>query len=123
MLAALHGRMTPPAHPHMMLYDALSMERRQRAPRRSGRRTTLTVPASLVEAAESLADELGTTSNDALIRLAEQGAAVRSRRSRMERLAAERRAAVDRSPDVGPGEMLSPEEFRDAVLAERRGLL
>lgn len=81
------------------------------------------MPVSLVEAAENLANELGTTSNDALIRLAEEGAAVRSRRTRMERLAAERRAAVDRSPEVEPGEMLSPKEVRDAILAERRGLL
>lgn len=106
-----------------MIYDAVTMERRQRAPRRGGRRTTLTIPEPLAQSAERLADELGTTANDALVRLAEQGAAAQDRRARIAALAAQRRAAVDRLPDVEPGETLSPEEVREAILAERRGVL
>jgi len=45
--------------------------RRQRARRRDGARTTLRVPTALLLTARRYADDLGTTPNDALIRLAE----------------------------------------------------
>jgi hypothetical protein len=96
------------------------MEPRRRAPRREGHRTTLTVPASVLGAAERLARELGTTSNDAIVRLAEEGASARERRERIAALTAERRAAVER---VGLNDALafpSAEELHDAMLAARR---
>jgi len=96
------------------------MEPRRRAPRRTGRRTTLTVPRSVLDAADRLAQALGTTANDAIVRLAEEGASSRERRERIAALASERRAAVERA---GPGDALaspSPDELREAMLAGRR---
>jgi len=78
------------------------------------------VPASVLGAAERLARELGTTSNDAIVRLAEEGASARERRERIAALTAERRAAVER---VGLNDALafpSAEELHDAMLAARR---
>lgn len=107
----------------MMAYDALLMEPRQRAPRRDGRRTTLTIPFALHREAERYAKELGTTANDALIRLAEQAASSRARRAEVAALAEERRRAVEAVGPVDWASFPSPEELRDAMLAERRGEL
>ena|SRR5205809_4260053 len=96
------------------------MEPRRRAPQREGPRTTLRVPHEVMDAAHDLAAELGTTPNDALVRLAEEGVATRRRRARAERLARERRDAVAR---VGFRDALSfpsPEELHAAMLAGRR---
>jgi hypothetical protein len=96
------------------------MEARRRAPRREGHRTTLTVPNSVLTAAERLARELGTSSNDAIVRLAEEGASARERRDRIDALASERRAAVER---VGFADALtfpSAEDLQGAMLAGRR---
>jgi hypothetical protein len=96
-----------------------SMEPRRRAPRRDGHRTTLTVPNSVLTAAERLARELGTTSNDAIVRLAEEGASARERRERIDALASKRRSAVER---VGFADALafpSAEELQEAMLAGR----
>ena len=60
-------------------------KRRARAPRTAGRRTTLRVPQDVDRAADSLAAELGTTRNDALVLLAEAGAKeLARRRARLE---------------------------------------
>lgn len=102
-----------------MSYDA-QMAQRRRAPHRQGRRTTLTVPPEVLERAEQLATELGTTTNDALIRLAGEGAAMRERRARIEALAAERGAAIDALGGIGDARDLpSPEELRAAMLGGR----
>jgi hypothetical protein len=96
------------------------MERRRRAPHREGHRTTLTVPHSVLDAAERLAQELGTTANDAIVRLAEEGASARERHERIAALASKRRAAVER---VGLNDVLafpSAEELGEAMLAGRR---
>jgi hypothetical protein len=80
----------------------------------------LTVPRSVLTAAERLANELGTTPNDAIVRLAEEGASARERRARIAAIAAERRAAVE---EVGSGQgdgFPRPEELREAMLAGRR---
>jgi hypothetical protein len=103
-----------------MLYDALEMERRQRAPRRTGRRTTLTIPDSLHAEAERFAAEIGTTVNDALIRLAEEAAAARARRAEVDALAAVRRAAVDSVGPVDWKDFPSPEDLQAAMLSGRR---
>lgn len=102
-----------------MSYDA-QMAQRRRAPHRSGRRTTLTVPDEVYSRAEQLARELGTTTNDALIRLAGEGAAARERSERIAELAQERRAAVERVRPVDTLPFPSADELREAMLAGRR---
>jgi len=98
-----------------MLYVAS----RERAPRREGHRTTLRLPSPVLEAAANLAEELGTTPNDAIVRLAEEGAAARTRRERIAALAAERRRAVDLAGDEDAPAFPSPDETRAAMLAGR----
>ncbi len=99
--------------------------RRPRAPRRAGARTTLRVPDDLAETVARYAEEHRTSTNDALIRLAYDGARRYDYRQTVEELAAERRAALDRldddetPPDVEP---LSPEETTRAILGFRLGL-
>ena len=102
----------------MMLY----MEnRRRRAPRRAGHRTTLTVPPSVHDAAQQLARELDTTANDALVRLAQEGAAARARRAKLTALATQRQAAIERVPTsaTAGSTFPSPEELQAAMLAGR----
>jgi hypothetical protein len=95
------------------------MEPRRRAPRRAGHRTTLTVPHSVLDAAQRLARELGTSPNDAIVRLAEEGAAARERRARIASVARERRAAVERVELPENPTLASPAEVREAILAGR----
>ena len=78
------------------------------------------MPPSVLEPAERLAQELGTTTNDAIVRLAQEGASARERREQLSTLASQRRAAVE---SVNLGKALtfpSPDEFREAMLAGRR---
>jgi hypothetical protein len=102
-----------------MSYDA-HMPQRRRAPHRAGHRTTLTVPPEIYARAEQLARELGTTTNDALVRLAGEGAAARERRERIAALSDERRAAVEGVRLGGTDSFPSPEELREAMLGGRR---
>jgi hypothetical protein len=95
------------------------MEARRRAPRRQGHRTTLTIPASILQAAERLARELGTTPNDAIVRLAEEGASARAHRQRIAAVAAARRAAVEQPEVVDALAFPSPAELHQAMLAGR----
>jgi hypothetical protein len=77
------------------------------------------VPRSVLDPAERLARELGTTTNDAIVRLAQEGATVRERREQLSAVASQRRAAVE---SVSLGKALtfpSPDEFREAMLAGR----
>jgi hypothetical protein len=85
-----------------------------------GHRTTLTVPHPLLGAADRLAHELGTTTNDALVRLAQEGAAARERHERIAALASERRAAVERTGLSDTLAFPTAEELREAMLAGRR---
>jgi hypothetical protein len=74
----------------------------------------------VLDAADRLAQELGTTTNDAIVRLAQEGATARQRREQLMALASERRAAVE---SVDSGKVLafpSPDEFHEAMLAGRR---
>jgi hypothetical protein len=96
------------------------MEPRRRAPRRAGHRTTLTVPHSVLAAADRLARELGTTANDAIVRLAEEGASTRERREQIAALASERRAAVECSGLRDALAFPSTDELHAAMLAGRR---
>lgn len=96
------------------------MEPRRRAPRRTGHRTTLTVPHSVLDAAGRLAQELGTTANDAIVRLAEEGASSRERHDQIAALATERRAAVERAGLNDALAFPSADELHEAMLAGRR---
>ncbi|MCP9488412.1 MAG: hypothetical protein MSC31_00885 [Solirubrobacteraceae bacterium MAG38_C4-C5] len=95
------------------------MSSKERAPRREGHRTTLRLPFPVFEAAASLAQELGTTPNDAIVRLAEEGAAARTRRDRIATLAARRRSAVERAGREDASPFPSGQETRAAMLAGR----
>lgn len=93
---------------------------RARAPHREGHRTTLKVPLDVLDEAAVLGRELGTTTNDAIIKLAEEGLAARRRRRAAEETAQARRAAVAR---VGLDDAMSfpPEgSLREAMLSGRR---
>lgn len=99
--------------------------RRPRAPRRTGARTTLRVPDDLAETVARYAERHRTSTNDALIRLAYDGAKRYDYEHTVEELAAERRAAItglmEREPQPGT-EILSGEETERAILGFRLGL-
>jgi hypothetical protein len=97
--------------------------RTPRAPRRTGTRTTLRVPDDLAETVARYAEQHRTSTNDALIRLALDGADRYERQREIAELAAIRRTAIDALPAVPPGtEMLSDEETTRAILGFRLGL-
>jgi hypothetical protein len=78
------------------------------------------VPHSVVDAAGRLAQELGTTTNDAIVRLAEEGASSRERRERIAGLEAQRRGAVERAGLSDALAFPSADELHEAMLAGRR---
>jgi hypothetical protein len=78
------------------------------------------VPHSVMGAAERLAHELGTTSNDAIVRLAEEGVSARERRAKIAALASKRRAAVERGGLTDALDFPPADELREAMLAARR---
>ena len=96
---------------------------RKRAPRRDGERTTLRVPAELAEQARLLAEWLGTTPNDALLLMAERGAASYATELQLARNEANQLTAIlDAMGPLDPSaEFLPDEEAREAVLLLRSG--
>jgi predicted DNA-binding ribbon-helix-helix protein len=102
-----------------MRYDA-AMQPRRRAPRRAGHRTTLTIPDPILQTADRLARELGTTTNDAIVRLAQEGASARERQAQISALTAARRAAVEHTGLSDALTFPSALELREAMLAGRR---
>jgi hypothetical protein len=78
------------------------------------------VPNSVLDAAGTLARELGTSRNDAIVRLAEEGVSARAARERIAALASARRAAVERVKLADTSSFPSADELRDAMLAGRR---
>lgn len=80
------------------------------------------MPRPVLDAAERLARELGTTANDAIVRLAEEGAAARQRREQLTALACERQAAIERGRSDGERAVAFPSagELHEAMLAGRR---
>ncbi len=78
------------------------------------------MPRSVLEPAERLARELGTTTNDAIVRLAQEGASVRERLEQLSAVASQRRAAVESVSLDKALTFPSPEELREAMLAGRR---
>ena len=73
-----------------------------------------------MHAAQILGQELGTTTNDAIVRLAEEGIAAGERRRLTEQLARERREAVARVGSADGMSFPTPDELRTAMLSGRR---
>lgn len=87
--------------------------------RRNGRRTTLRVPAGLESELSLTARRLETSENEALVYLAQLGADAAKRRRAVEKVTSRRRRALV-GLGVATGEELpSPQEARQAILAER----
>jgi hypothetical protein len=74
----------------------------------------------VLDVADRLAQELGTTANDAIVRLAEEGASSRERQARIAAVASERRAAVERVGLSDARAFPSADELHKAMLAGRR---
>lgn len=104
----------------MMRYPLHMRTTKRRAPRSEGPRTTLRVPDALAETAARLADEVGISRNDALLRLATRGARLYEQERGIAMRRAERWAAVvPGAVEVDPSELPTPKEARQAVLAAR----
>jgi len=93
---------------------------RSTSARRTARRTTLRVPAALESELSLTARRLGATKNEALIYLAQLGADAAKRRRAVEKATAQRRRALVGSLGATAKGSPSPEEAREAILAERR---
>jgi hypothetical protein len=94
---------------------------RQRAPKRGGQRTQLTVPQSLWAAAQALAEDIGTTPNDVIVRLAGQRLAEAERQAELERIASERWAEFLRAtPETRAERPAELDELLEAAAALRR---
>lgn len=101
--------------------EQVRRERRRRGPARSGRRTTLTLPADVVGAAERLADELDTSANDAVVRLARLGVQRQEAIYELEDRVNRRRAALlALSGETDGSQLPDADEARSAMLALRR---
>jgi len=95
-----------------------------RAPRRAGGRTTLRVPDDLAETVARYAEQHRTSTNDALIRLAYDGAGAYEHDREVEELARVRGEAIMRPLPVPPDlRIASGEEMAKAILAWRLGLV
>jgi len=91
-----------------------------RAPRSEGPRTTLRLPDELAAVAGRLARELEISRNDALLRLATRGARLYEQEQSIAARRAERWAAVVPGVvDLEGADFPSPEEAREAILADR----
>ena len=77
------------------------------------------VPAALESELSRTAHRLGGTENEALVYLAQIGADEAKRRRAIEKVTARRRRALVDSPAIAGNELPSPEEAREAILAER----
>jgi hypothetical protein len=100
--------------------DSSSSVTPSRAPRSEGPRTTLRLTKFLESVADQLAEDLGVSRNDALLRLATRGA----RLYEQEQSIAQRRedrwiAVVPDLVDLDRTEFPPPEEARDAVFSAR----
>ena len=96
--------------------------RAPRAPRRTGARTTLRVPDDLAETVARYAEQHRTSTNDALIRLALDGARRYEYDREVEEVARMRRDAIMGRTPVPPGiRVPSSAETTAAILAWRRG--
>jgi hypothetical protein len=93
-----------------------------RAPRRLGARTTLRVPDDLADTVARYAEQHRTSANDALIRLAYDGATHYEHEREVAELARVRGEAIMRRTPVPEGVRIpTAEETTAAILAWRRG--
>lgn len=99
--------------------EATATAPRRRAPKRRGHRTQVTVPAEQWAEISDLADQLGTTANDALVRLASAALTQVAERRALQRLAAERRAAMASASGGGAAADFDYAEYEKAALAMR----
>lgn len=95
---------------------------RRRAAPSEGARTTLRIPPDLQVVVDRLARELGTSANDALLRLARRGAAIHRQELEIAERREQRWQAVleSRADDLDDaGELLSPDEIYEAIMRAR----
>ena len=100
--------------------------RRGRAPRSSGNRTTLRIPPDLLAEVDRLAEELNTSRNDALLRLARRGTALYQQEREIAELREQRWAGVLASYediDFDENDLPSAEETYDLIMSARADLL
>ncbi len=89
-------------------------EGRRRAPRRTGRRAQLTVPEQVWSEIVGIADAVGTTPNDVLVRLAAERLEERRRSIELSRRAEERwQGFLDAAP--APGRTAAPLSEPDLI--------
>lgn len=108
--------------PSALMAPPRRARRAPRAPRRAGSRTTLRVPDDLAETVARYAEQHRTSTNDALVRLALDGATRYEYERQVEELGAVRREAILRRTPV-PQDIRIPSsaETTAAILAWRRG--
>lgn len=94
-----------------------------RAARSEGPRTTLRLPTSLAAIADQLAEDLGISRNDALLRLATRGARLYTQEQAIAERRQERWAAVVPGVvDIDQARFPTAEEASEAILAGREAL-
>jgi hypothetical protein len=92
---------------------------RQGGTRSQDRRTTLRVPASLEAELSRTARRLGVSENEALVYLARLGAEAMDRHRARQRAIVRRREAVSGQSGSTAEALPSPQEAREAILADR----
>lgn len=106
----------------LLMAPSKRSNRRPRAPRRTGARTTLRVPDDLSETVVRYAEQHRTSTNDALIRLAYGGAKRYEYEREVETLARVRREAILQRTSIPEGVRVpTSAETTAAILAWRRG--
>jgi hypothetical protein len=100
--------------------DARKLKAELKRAEKRGRRTTLRVPRALEAEVARIAEELEVSENEALIRLAQMGAATAKRRRDVRRVIGERRAAVAGAVSgTSDRTFPTPEEMQEAILVDR----
>lgn len=102
----------------------MATRQKRRPARKSGtrgqdRRTTLRVPAGLEAELSRTARSLGVSENEALVYLAQLGAETADRHRARQRVIARHRKAVSGLNGSAAGTFPSPQEAREAILADR----
>ena len=102
----------------------VATQQKSRPARKSGtrgedRRTTLRVPAALEAELSRTARSLGVSENEALVYLAQLGAEATDRYRARQRIIARHRKAISGLNGSTAGTFPSPQEAREAILADR----
>jgi hypothetical protein len=103
---------------------SMAIQQKSRPTRKSGtrgrdRRTTLRVPAALEAELSRTARSLGVSENEALVYLAQLGAEAANRHRARQRVIARHRKAVSGLNGFTVETLPSPQEAREAILADR----